>query len=51
MRSLTNDKEELEKNWKMEKKTVGHISLFGKVNEITIENCEISVKETCQKSD
>jgi len=35
----------------MERKTIGYISLFGKVNEITIENCEVSVKETLQKSD
>ena len=35
----------------MEKKTVGYISLFGKVNEITIEKCKVSVKETDQESD
>ena len=35
----------------MERKTIGYISVFGKVNEIMVENCEVSVKETSQKSD
>ena len=44
-------KKNLWENCKMEKKTFGYIGLFGKVNEITIENCEISVKETGHKND
>ena len=48
--SSINDKQ-LGDTRKMERKTIGYINLFDKVNEITIENHEISVKKIDQKSD